>query len=121
MMEETFVKVEEITDSLKEYVDVRVEDAKLRLAEKSSGLVANLIARIILIIAFSLALVFLSIALALSLAAWWGHMWLGFLVVGGIYILLGWLVWAMRESLIHIPMMNNILTHLTKKGEDDDD
>ena len=121
MMEETFVKVEEITDSLKEYVDVRVEDAKLRLAEKSSGLVANLVARIIIIIAFSLALVFLSLALALSLAAWWGQMWLGFLVVGGLYILIGWMVWALRESLIHIPMMNNILTHLTKKGEEDDD
>jgi ABC-type uncharacterized transport system fused permease/ATPase subunit len=120
MMEETFVKVEEITDSLKEYVDIRVEDAKLRLAEKSSGLVANLIARIVVIVAFSLALVFLSIALAIGLANWWGQMWLGFLVVGGIYIFLGWLVWALRESLIHIPMMNNILSHLTKKDEDDD-
>ncbi len=121
MMEETFVKVEEITDSLKEYIDVRVEDAKLRLAEKSSGLVASLIARVVVILAFSMGLVFLSIALAFSLAAWWGSMWLGFLVVGGIYILLGWLVWSLRESLIHIPMMNSFLTHLTKKGEDDDD
>ena len=120
MMEETFVKVEEITDSLKEYIDVRVEEAKLRLAEKSSGLVANLIARIIVIVAFSLALVFLSIALAIVLANWWGQMWLGFLVVGSIYILLGWLVWALRESMIHIPMMNSILSHLTKKDEDDD-
>lgn len=121
MMEETFVKVEEITDNLKEYVEVRVEDAKLRLAERSSGLVANLIARIVVILAFSVALIFLSIALAIALANWWGQMWLGFLVVGGLYILIGWLVWSLRESLIHIPMMNNILTHLTKKSEDDDD
>jgi len=120
MMEETFVKVEEITDNLKEYVEVRVEDAKLRLAERSSGLVANVIAKIIVILAFSVALIFLSIALAIALANWWGQMWLGFLAVGGIYVLLGLMVWSMRESVIHIPMMNSILKHLTKKDEDDD-
>jgi fatty acid desaturase len=119
MMEETFVKVEEITDSLKEYVEVRVEEIRLKVAEKSSGLIANLMARIMVFIGLCLAVLFASVALAISLGNWWGSLGLGFLAVGGLYLVLAWVIWSLRESLIRIPMMNSILSHLTKKSEDD--
>ncbi len=119
MMEETFVKVEEIADSLKEYVEVRVEEVRLKVAEQSSGLIANLMARIIIFLAFAMTIIFASVSLAIALGNWWGSWGFGFLAVAGIYLLLAWLVWSLRESLIRIPMMNSILGHLTKKSEDD--
>ena len=120
MMEETFIKVEEIADGIKEYVEVRVEEVRLKVAEQSSGLIANLMARIMIFLAIILALIFASIALGIVLGNWWGKMWLGFLVVCGIYLLLAWIIWSVRESLIRIPMMNSILSHLTKKSDEDD-
>jgi hypothetical protein len=119
MMEETFIKVEEIADNLKEYVEVRVEEVRLKVAEHSSGLIANLMARIMIFLAFCLALIFASIAMGIALGNWWGSLALGFLAVCGIYLILAWVIWSVRESLIRIPMMNSILSHLTKKSEDD--
>jgi len=119
MMEETFDRVEDLADSLKEYVELRVEELRIKVAEQSSGLIANLVAKIMVMLAFSLALVFASIALGYALGAMWGKMWLGFLVVCGVYLFLGWAVWSLKEKLIRIPMMNSILQHLTKMGEDD--
>jgi len=120
MMEETFIKVEEIADGIKEYAELRLEKVRLNLAEKSSGLIANLVARLMIILAFSLALIFASIALAIGLGYWWGNMGLGFLAVCGIYLLLAWVIWSVRESVIRIPIMNSILSHLTKRSDEDD-
>jgi hypothetical protein len=46
-MNETFEKVEQLTEHVKEYVNTRVEIAKLRLAEKTSLTVGNMIAAVV--------------------------------------------------------------------------
>ena len=45
-MEKTFARVEELADTIKEYVNTRIESVKLSAAEKSSAVVANILAGI---------------------------------------------------------------------------
>jgi hypothetical protein len=120
MMEETFGKVEELADNLKEYAEIRVEEAKLKIAERSSGLIANLMAGLLVRVGVVLAIMFAGLSVAIALGGWWGMPALGFLVVSVIYLIIAWIVWSRREKYIRIPMMNSILKHLTKKGEEDD-
>jgi uncharacterized membrane protein len=51
-MEKTFAKVEDLATNLKEYADSRMEAVKLQVAEKSSAIMANVIAAIVVALVF---------------------------------------------------------------------
>jgi hypothetical protein len=113
-MEETLNKTEELIAVVKEYVHNRVESAKLNVAEKSSAVIADLVAGAIAVVVFFGFIVFAGVALSLGLGEWLGKPWLGFLIVACLYLLVGIIVWKARTKLIRIPLMNAILQQLFK-------
>lgn len=119
-MEKTFAKVEELADTVKEYVNNRIESAKLTAAEKSSAVVSVLIAGLIIAAIFTFFIVFAGVALALVLGEWIGTTWAGFLIVAGIYLLLGIIIWAARDKLIRLPIMNALIKQLFREDDEED-
>ncbi|MDR3716407.1 MAG: phage holin family protein [Puia sp.] len=111
---EEFKKIEDLVDHAREYVNTRIDEAKLSVAEKSSGVIALLIARAVVGIVFLLSLLFASIAASYVLGSVLGRTWLGFLVVAGFYFLTGIIVWLSRERMIRLPIMNTIIDQLFK-------
>jgi|SRR6185369_16535201 len=120
-MESTFAKVEELADHVKNYVKTKIASAKLSVAEKTSRLISNLIAGLVVAGVFLLFILFGSIAGALALSAWIGKMYAGFLIVAGIYLLIGIIVWNARERLLRIPIMNSMISQLFKDDENEKD
>lgn len=120
-MEKVFVQAEELVTAIREYADARIDEVKLITAEKTSGLLANLLAGLVVAIVFIFFIGFASIALALLLGAWTGKWWLGFLMVAGLYILAGLIAWIAREKLIRLPLMNGLIRQLFKREEDEED
>jgi Zn-dependent protease with chaperone function len=120
-MEKTFARVEELADSIKEYVNTRIKLAKLSVAEKSSSVIANVLAGIVVAIVFLLFILFASIALSFGLGEWIGKTWAGFLIVGCLYLLIGMIVWFAREKMIRLPVMNAILRQLFRNDEESED
>ena len=118
-MNDTFEKVEGLTDHVKEYINTRVELTKLRIAEKTSLVIADLIAIAIVILLFLLVVVFGSVAGAWALSEWLGKPSLGFLIVAGFYLLLGIIVWIARSRIIRFPVMNAIIKLLHKNDEEE--
>lgn len=118
-MNETFEKVEGLTEHVKEYLQTKVELAKLRLAEKTSLTVGNLIAAVVVAVLFLFVMLFGSIAGAWALSDWIGKKYAGFLIVAGCYLLLAIIVWFARNTLIRFPVMNAIVGMLHKKDDDD--
>ena len=119
-MNDTFEKLEGLTDHVKEYINTRVELTKLHLAEKTSLIISELIAITIVILFFIFVLLFGSIAGAWALSEWIGKRYAGFLIVAGIYLLLGIIVWVTRGRLIRFPVMNAIIKQLQQKDDDDE-
>ena len=119
-MSDTFEKLEDLTDHVKEYINTRVEITKLHLAEKTSMVISNLIAVTIVAVLFLFVIVFGSIAGAWALSEWIGKTYSGFLIVAGCYLLLGIIVWIAKDKLIRFPVMNAIIKQLQKKDDDDD-
>jgi hypothetical protein len=119
-MNDTFEKVEGLTEHVKEYVQNRIEQAKLEIAEKTSLIIGNLIAVTVVTVLFLFVLVFGSIAGAWALSAWLGNTWAGFLIVAGFYMLLGIIIWFARGPIIRFPVMNAIIRQLHKKDNDED-
>jgi len=118
-MENLFSKAEDLAGNIREYVDTRIDSLKLNAAEKSSKIIANGVAGIVVAV-FALFFVGLgSIALSLVVGIWIGKTWTGFLVVGGFYLLFGIIVWVGRGKLIRIPVMNAIIQQLFQEDEKD--
>ena len=120
-MEEIINKAEELVIQVREYVDVKVEKVKLEVVDKSSKIVADLIARIIIFLVVGLIVMFASMAVAYVLGEAWGKIWLGFLVVSGFYLFVSILIWMTRDKWIRIPIVNAMLNLMTKKEEEDED
>jgi ABC-type uncharacterized transport system fused permease/ATPase subunit len=119
-MEKAFAKAEELASSVKEYINTRIEAAKLNAAEKTSGIVANIIAAIIVTLFFLFCIVFASTAAAVSLGEWMGKPWAGFLIVAFLYFLTGIIVWAKKEKIIRLPIMNALIKQLFKHDDAED-
>jgi hypothetical protein len=119
-MEKTFARVEELADTLKEYVNIRIESVKLNAAEKSSVVIANLIAGIIVAMVFLFFIIFASVALSYGLGEWIGNTWAGFLIVATLYLIFGVVVWFARVKIIRLPIMNALIEQLFSKDDEED-
>lgn len=120
-MSETIKKVEELTDHVKDYITTKVEITKLRLAEKTSLTIGNIIAAVVVAVLFLFVILFGSIAGAWALSDWIGKRYAGFLIVSGFYLLVAIIVWFARNWLIRFPVMNAIIKMLHKKDDDEKD
>jgi hypothetical protein len=118
-MNDTLDKLEELTDHVKEYINTRVELTKLRLAEKTSLIISNLVAVTVVVLLFLFVIFFGSFAGAWALSDWIGKPYSGFLIVAGFYLLLGIIVWVTRHKFIRYPVMNAIIKQLQAKDEDE--
>ena len=122
-MHSEFKILEKTVDDINDYADTRINQLKLGSAEKVSDLVSIVIAKTLAAFVFLLSLIFGSTAAAVGIGDYFKRTWLGFLIVAGIYLLLGWIIWAVRQRLIQIPIMNTIISRLfseenTRNGKD---
>jgi Putative Actinobacterial Holin-X, holin superfamily III len=115
---EEFSKIENLIDHAREYANARVDEAKLAAAEKTSKVIALLIAGGILGLVFFISFLFASLAASYGLGHWLGNTPLGFLLVAIAYFFLCLIVWNAREKLIRIPIVNAILQQLFKTSDE---
>jgi membrane protein insertase Oxa1/YidC/SpoIIIJ len=99
-MESKPTNVEELFQKLKDYAEVRMQLFKLKAINRVSGLMSSFVSVIILIILFSMAIIFISIAVALLIGEWLGHNYYGFFIVAAIYVIIGLIIYTMRDKLI---------------------
>jgi hypothetical protein len=121
MLQEEFRKAEEMADHVKSYVNTKIAQLKLAMAEKVSKVIAVLIAGMFVLFVLFFFLVFVSMAAAYAIGIWLGKMWLGFLIVAAIYLLLGIITWVARGRLLQIPIMNAILRQLFNNEDNDEE
>lgn len=119
-MEKTFARVEEMAATVKEYLNTRIQSVKLNAAEKSSGIIAALIGGFIVATFFLFFLVFISIALAISLGEWTGKPWSGYLIVGFLHLITGMIVWSARAKIIQLPIMNALIKQFFSNEYEED-
>ena len=113
--EDTFV------EQVKEYVNTRIAQLKLSFAEKTSKVMSVMIAVVISALVFSLFLVLISIAGAMAIGQWLESPWLGFVIVGGVILVVGLVLWVSKDRLIGKPIMNALIKVIFDKEEDEKD
>lgn len=118
---EEFQKVENLAEHVKDYVNTRISLVKLQLAEKTSKLIAWIIAAVFLFFILLFFVIFLSLSAAHGIGDAFGKPWLGFLIIGGFYMLFGLLVWWGKEKLLRIPIMNAMIQQLFSEEKTNED
>jgi hypothetical protein len=120
-MSDTFTKAEELAGSIREYIQLKVRAVKLDVAEKTSAVMANLVAGAIVAVIMLLMVIFAGIALSYVFAGLVGTMVGGFLITAGLFLVLAIITWKMRQRIIRLPIMNSIIQQLFKEEDTTDE
>lgn len=96
----------ELFKEVKKYLKLQGEYAKLDLVEKLTILLSTLTLIFVLIILGTMAAFYLSFMLVYVLASATNSLVAGYAIIGGILILLAFIIYRLRQKLIFQPMVN---------------
>ncbi len=96
----------ELFKEVKKYLKLQGEYVKLDLVEKLTILLSTLTLIFVLIILATMAAFYLSFMLVYVLASATGSLVAGYAIIGGILILLAFIIYRLRQKLIFQPMVN---------------
>lgn len=108
-------KFEEVSESVKKYLNTRYELLVLQTTEKMANVGAEAISAIIISKLGALAILILSFAAAFYISFVMDNTYTGFLIVGGVYFLIALLLIGFRKSLLIKPFRNIIIRSMLKQ------
>ncbi|KAA9042195.1 phage holin family protein [Ginsengibacter hankyongi] len=111
-MESKPTNVEDLYQKLSEYADVRINLFKLKSINKISGFMSSVVTIVILIILFGAVLLCLTVGAGFLIGEWVGKVYYGFFIVGAIYLIIGLVIYSMRDKLIKTKVSNKLIKDL---------
>jgi hypothetical protein len=105
---------EELLEGIESYLKTTYELSKLKLLEATANVISALVARLIVVLMFSLFILVLNIGIALWLGDILGKSYYGFFVVAGLYFIAGLLFNIFRNSWIKKPLSDSIIKQTLK-------
>jgi len=109
----------EISENVKAYIRQKTDYLKLSLAEKLSLIISALLISIILFLVFLFISMFISIAFIFWFRDHVGPLYAGALIVAGFYLLIGIIVFLMRNKLFIDPLVSQISKILLEEEDED--
>jgi len=111
-MENEQTNVEELYYKLKEYADLRLDLFRFQLIKKASDFFSTLTVIIFLLVLGFIVIVCFTIGIALVLGEWLGHSYYGFLIMGGLYIIIGLILYSVRDKFLKLSISDKLIKEL---------
>jgi len=108
-----------LVGDVEEYIEDKVDLVKLKTASKTGSTISNVIVGLVSARLGLFILIFLSFSAAFAIGEAIGRYSLGFLIVGGIYILLVAALFVLKDKMITMPIINALLKKMKYKVHDD--
>jgi len=112
-----FKKLEELSDSLKQYLLLNIEIIKLEATNHVSAIGSTVASSLIVGISAFLFVFTLSIGLGFYLSALLGDSYSGFAIIAAFYFLLATILFMGRKRLIERPLRNKIIEKFLEDKE----
>lgn len=109
-----------LIQSIREYVEAKIEITKLQLADKAGSSVGGIITFIVMTILASLILIFASIAVAFLISEYYGKGYIGFAIVAAFYLLIAIIVYAGRDKLINRPVTDSFIKKMFSDEDEEE-
>jgi hypothetical protein len=97
-----------LKDDIEDYIDTKIDIIKLKAIDKIAGAASGAITGVSLAFLGVFILLFLSFAAAFALAELTGRNSIGFLCIGGFYILLALVLVVFKDQLVTMPVVNSL-------------
>ena len=111
-MENQSTSIEVLIERVKSYIDTRIDLLKLKAIDKSSSFLSLLITMIAVILISFIFFIFLNIGIALYLGDLLGKAYYGFFIIAAFYIIVGLVLFSLREKLLKTPIINAMIKKL---------
>lgn len=112
--------MEEIRKEIKEYVNLRVNSAKLSLVERLSRISGRGLSILIFILLMFMALLLFVVALTILLSEWVDSLVLAFVIMGGFMCLSGFVIYLLRNKIFTNSMVRGFSRLFFADSDDDD-
>ena len=113
-MASTIDHIETLISKAGDLAETKVELWKLKTTSRVSETLSSLISKIALVLLAGVALLLLSFGAAFWIGSALENVYMGFFIVGGFYLILGLIIYALRNVLIKTPISNLIIDKFTK-------
>lgn len=113
-MEDTPTILETLVDKAETYGRTTLKLATYQAIDTASDISSSVASKIILGLFALMVFLMASVGLAIWLGDELGNMSYGFFAVSGIYLVLAFLIFLLRDALIKAPVSNYIITKLKK-------
>lgn len=120
-MEDKTTPVEVLLERAQAYTKTSIQLFKLKAVDKLAEMVSNISTGFVIFVFFALFFVNLNIGIALLIGDLLDKVWLGFVLVSGIYACVGLIVYLFRERWIKRPISNSIIEQLLSDENVKDD
>ena len=111
-------RIKSIFENIHNYVEARLELYKIAALEKVAKVMADLITVAILAVCATLFILFLSIAFSLLIGKWLGDVYLGFLVIAGLYFIAGLIIYFNRKNLLQKPILEAAIKEILEEDDE---
>jgi hypothetical protein len=112
--------ISDLTENVKDYVNLRIDLAKLILTEKLAKLAAFFLIAMIFFILAMFLLLFLSLAFVFWFGADVGPAWLGTLIITSVYVLVGVLIYVKRYQYFINPLVKQLAKILMEDKDENE-
>lgn len=103
-----------ITDQLENFIETNKEILALKFTDKLAKIISSLVSRL----AFALLALMIVFLLTMGLSLWVGDLvgkdFAGYLIVGGVILLITLVIYRKRESMIKKPITDTIISQILK-------
>lgn len=113
-MQSTIDHIEQIVSKAGDLAETKVELWKLKVAGKISETVSSIISIMAIALFILIAITILSFGAALWIGGVMGNSSYGFFIVGGFYVLAGFLIYIFKREWIKNPISHLIINNLVK-------
>ncbi len=115
-MENSASSIEMLFKRAENYTKTSIELAKLNAIDKTADVVSSLISRMVVSIVFAMFVFLSNIGLSLWIGELVGKLYLGFFIVGIIYLLVALLLYSFKDKWIKMPVSNFMIVKMLKNS-----
>lgn len=110
----------EMSENVKAYIQLKTDILKISLTEKLSLITSALLLSVIFFILFLLITMFISMAFIFWFRDHAGPLYVGAIIVAGFYLIVGVIVFFLRNRLFVDPLVSKISQILLEEDDDED-
>ncbi|MDP4131251.1 MAG: phage holin family protein [Bacteroidota bacterium] len=113
-MPDSEISLKSLIEKSQDYLETKLEIAKLKTVEKSSDVLSSIVVLISMIFLALLCFMFISIGLAFYLGSLVGSAHTGFFIMGGVYGIILIILYLLRNKWIKTPVSNLVIKKILK-------